>query len=272
MARDFSKNTSNYLSLGVDGINAIASGASAITYAAWVQADSFGTAATDNRIISECVSGTNVTGIALAVGNSPAVLAAYARSQSADSLQTKTGTTTVATGVWHHVAAVYDFAGDTITPYLNGVAEGGGSVTFGATTYTPSATTAHAGIGTGFSVGSPLSTAAQFDGRIGEVAIWRIGLSPGRIRAIANGASPEGVRPESLVAYFRLDGTGSAEFNAAARTPIGTISGSVPQGVPVPLPPPPGSLEDWFLYSPPAAGGVAGPVLYHSHYVNQGWR
>lgn len=230
MARDYSKNTSNFMSLGVGGLNAILAGASGITFAVWAQFDTFSTGATNNRIINEFGSGTT-SSLLLNVGNATPKFIVNARSQSADSLQTKTGTTTITAGAWWHLAAVIDFLSGTVTPYVNGVAEGGGAATFGSTTYNPSSTTGHAAIGCGLSATpTPLTSADQVDGRLERLGIWRGVLSPLEIALLADGESLLKVRRSAMVGYYRLDGQSNVARNLVGLGPLGLVTGSVPYG------------------------------------------
>jgi hypothetical protein len=249
MARDFSKNTSNFMTLGVGGLNNLLSGASAVTLVCWAQFDSpIGTGATNNRLICEFATGTS-SSILLNVGNATPKFVVNARSQSADTLQTKTGTTTITTGGWWHLAGVIDYAGGTVTPYVNGAAEGGGAATFGSSTYAPGSPTGHAAIGSALSaVPAPTSTGDQVDGRIAEVAAWRAALTAGELAALAAGVSPLRIRPASLVLYMPFHGVASPERSLVGNTPSGTITGSLPQAAHPPAMAPFGGNEDWAPY------------------------
>lgn len=249
MARDFSKNTSNYMLLGVNALSPLLSGAGAVTLSAWINGDTFTTAANDNRIISVLVAGTNNSGISLSINGATPKLRAGARAESGGTFFTVDGATTVTTGVWHHVLAVYDFAGDLITVYIDGASDGSSSSAFVSTSYTPSAITGNDMIGAVTSVGAtPANTAVQFDGRIAGVAIWKVALSAGEIAGLARGAPPTRLRPASLVFNMPLYGHASPERNLVGDGPSGTITGTLAQAAHPPVAAPFGGNEDWAPY------------------------
>lgn len=224
MARDFIKTAGNYMRLGINQVGPLLNGAGAISLAAWIYPDSTSSIANGNRAVSIYVANGS-TGLMLALHDGTAARVRIgARSQSGDSFQTKTGTTTVGTSGYSHVGGVIDIAGDTITPYYNGAAEGGGAVTFGAATWTNGTpTTSEDGIG---SEGIGSDTQNQFDGRIGEVGIWNGDIGAAGFAALAKGFSPLLVRPELLVAYFPLLGNDSPERDRISGL-SGTITGTV---------------------------------------------
>jgi len=57
-----------------------------------------------------------------------------------------------------------------------------------------------------------------FDGQLAHVAIWNVELTPGEVRALAQGWLPIYVRPTALLAYYPLAGEGPSsifEYNRA---------------------------------------------------------
>lgn len=219
MARDFTKDVLNYMRLGANALGPTLNGAAAVSIHAWVWPDTFTATANTNRVIQVHIANSS-TGLMLAIHDgATGVVRAGARSQSADGFQTRSGTTVVSTSGWSHIGAAFDFAGDTITPYYNGVAEGGGAVTFGASAYTNATpTTSYDAIG---SDGTPIIS-NQIDGRIAEVAVWTVDIGAAGFAALAKGVSALLVRPEALAFYMPLMGNNSPE-----RCRISGISGTI---------------------------------------------
>lgn len=230
MSRSYSKNTSNYTSLGAAAINPLISGASAVTLFAWGRPSSFTAGANGNRIISAVID-AGATGPMLAVGNgSGHVLRVGARSAAGDGFQTRDSVGTISTGAWVALGGVIDFAAGTITPYIGGSADNGGAATFGLTAYTPGTPTSHDGIGSSFTGSTPTNTGNQWDGPLAHIAIWVAALTSQEMADLAAGANPGAIRTASLVSYHRLAGYDSPEPNAISGGPSATITGSVPAG------------------------------------------
>lgn len=271
MARDFSKNTSNYMLLGANAINPLLSGAPGVTVSAWVQADAFDATDFNNRIFVALMTGASTSGIVLCVAGGPPARARFAiRSENGGTLYTCDGATTLSTGTWYHLAGVADIAGDSMATYLNGASDATASTAFTSTSFTPSTPTGNDTIGCVVGAGgtTPASTAVQFDGRIAEVAVWKVALSAGEIAGLAGGNPATKYRPQSLVLYHQLLGHGSPERSLVGG-PSGTITGTVAQASHAPVAPAFGRNRRVPYV---VTSGVVGPVLFHSHYVNQGWR
>ena len=232
MARDFSKNASNYIALSGTRWGALVNGASAISVACWANVDTIGTGVNDNRLLS-VVMGTSLAGMTLAIDGSGATkyLRVGGRSQAADSYQARNATSSFTTGTWHHCGGVFNLSGDTITPYFNGAAENSGAVTFGAASYTHSYTNGEDFVGAQTNAsGQPVDTAQQLDGRVAEFAVWNVDIGAAGFASLAKGASPLQIKPESLVSYFPLHGVYSTEHDwVSGRT--GTITGTVAKAV-----------------------------------------
>jgi len=231
MARDFSKNTANYLSLGTGTLGALLNALGAVSVHAWLYADTLSTGANDNRSVTVKVSGSSA-GVAMFVGGATAKFGIGGRSVVTDGFQSKSATTTFTSGAWHACGGVCDFAGDVVTPYYQGVAEGGGAVTFANPAFTYGAATNHDMIGAADN--APGSTAQQFDGRIAEVAIWTVDIGANGFASLAKGYSPPFVRPDKLIFYADLLGRGSPERDLRSGA-TGTITGSVPVYAHVPI-------------------------------------
>lgn len=230
MARDFAKNTAFYMTVGQNVIGPLLNGAAHLMIAAWINLDTISTLANHNRIVNIPID-AGVTGLTISVHNgTSAVLRVGCRSQSSDGFQTKDGTTVISTGTWHHVCGIVDIGGDTITPYLNGTAEGGGSVTFGAATYTDGTPTAGEldCIGGTLAGSVPATETQQIDGRIAEVGVWASATAFTAEDAAALSArfAPNLVRPDALKVYFRLLGADSPERDHWGGL-SGTITGNI---------------------------------------------
>lgn len=225
MARDFTKNLSNGIDLGNNQISALVNGASALSFHAWFYPDTYSAGANDNRLLGFRIS-SGGTGGMFGVDGSGAnkVMRVGGRSDSADGFQARSGTTNITTGAWHNGGGVIDFAADTITPYFEGAAEGGGAVTFANSTYvngTPGNTEA-----IGADVGNPGLTEPQWDGLIAEVAVWIGDIGAAGFATLNKGFSPLFVRPDLLVCYFPLFGEGATERDRISGL-TGTIEGTV---------------------------------------------
>lgn len=227
MARDFTKNTANYMDLGTDALNALFSGATDLSIHAWINADTFTTVNTDrNRILSQKITGTNSNGLALFIsGQAAPKVGLQGRSQTADAIQRVIGATEVTTGAWHSVGGVLDIDGDNIRIYLDGVQDTSTAVTFGATSYT-TGTAPTAGDMMGGQEDPPSTAELQFDGRIGEVAIWTTDIGTVGFEQLNDGFSPLFVRPDALVAYWPLIGNFSPETDIISAK-NGTITGTI---------------------------------------------
>lgn len=230
MARAFTKNTSNYMNLGVGTYAPVMNGATTMAFAAWCNATSLTTAATDNGIL-KFVTNVDLNFFEANVDGSvtPKVLRIGARSISTDTTQFKSATTSFTTGAWHHVGAVIDYGAATITPYMDGVAEGGGSVTFGNATLSTTATGATQSdcLGRRNGVTPPPSTGTQWDGSIAEVAVWKdVVPSAADFAAMALGFSPDQFATSGRIDVFRLQGQVSPETSLIS-TRVGTITGTV---------------------------------------------
>lgn len=227
MARDFSKNLSNYVSNSGTKIGSLLNGASAVSVAAWANADTLTTGASDNQIVALTI-GSGFASVTLSVqGNTtPKVLRAGGRSRSDDGFQSRVATTEFTTGTWHHCGGILDISGDTITPYFNGVSEGSGAVSFAATTYTHTSSSGVDVIGGNPGTSGPTATQFQFDGRIAEIAFWAGNIGAASFAALAKGASPLIIRPDILVAHFPLIGYQSPEYDCVGGL-TGTITGTI---------------------------------------------
>jgi hypothetical protein len=225
LARDASKNTSNYLSLGTNALGPLLNGAAKISMHALVVADTFDTGTNDNRILSVYINGTTTAGVVLALAGSAGAekVRVGGRSQSLDSFQAVSGATTVSAGTVYGVGGVLDLSGDSIRVYLDGAQDASSAATFANASYTNGTPTAADSISG--AVGSGSST--FFDGRIAEVAIWAGDIGAAGFGVLAQRVSPMLVRPDLLVSYWPLIGRESPErdrFGGVGATITGTVA------------------------------------------------
>jgi len=227
MARDFTKNLSNYYSLGVNAIGPLIHGASAISVAMWANLDTIGAAGFDSDHLGVAINGSTA-GVAIGVQGTitPKTLRVGGRSVSTDAFQVRDTITGYGTGTWQHIGGVLNFGADTITPYWNGVAENGGAVTFANTTYTNGTPTAADAIGTTATI-PPTSTDRQMDGRLAHLAIWKADIGAAAFQRLAKGADPRTIRRDALVFYRRLSGGRLHDVEDVGALTAGAITGTV---------------------------------------------
>lgn len=228
MARDFTKNASNYMRFGTAAFAAVAGGASVLCFHAWVNLDTFSTSANNNRVLNT-LQGSGISGIIFNIDKTGAnaVVTMSARSKSTDALQTKKGTTGISTGVWTAVGGRVNFGAATIATFINGVKESEGSVTFGQSTFAAgSGQNAEDTIGSDCAVASP-STANQIDGRIAELTVWKGDITDSGFAALAKGMPSSRIRPNVIISYYRLDGNASPETDLSGNRKNATITGTI---------------------------------------------
>lgn len=259
MARTFTKNLSNFASLGTGAMNAIADGAGAITIAAWIKYATADAGASSNRIFTGVIN-SNATGFLLCLngdGASPPYLRVGGRSTSGDTFQSVDGGSTLSASTWYHVAGVLDYANDTITPYVNGVADSvSTSVTFGATTYTSGTPTVADYIGCNGSAGVPVNTLVQFNGQIADLAIWFSAKMPSEILAMAKGVSPMRFNPRRYWPMSQATSTAIRELTRGG--PHATVTGSIPYAAHPPVGMPWTRNRDVFNGAVEGGGGSSG--------------
>jgi hypothetical protein len=121
----------------------------------------------------------------------------------------------VALNTWGHLAGVFASNADR-RPYVNGTRYADDTTTVGGL----SAPSVYVGVVTGV---------AFWDGLIAELAVYNIVLSDAEIAQLAGGASPLGVHPAALAAYWPLKGDVSPEpdsMGGAALTVVGPTKGA----------------------------------------------
>jgi hypothetical protein len=220
MARIFTKNLSNYLSLSNGGVGRLLHGFRYVSMHARVLYTSLdATGFTDNRVINLVMDGTVTTGLAMGVNTG--TFRVGARSQAADTFLTADGGA-ISTGVWTSVGGTFDFTGKTMAGFVNGIQTiTASALAFGANVYTHGAPTVADSIsGDG---APPTTTTRQVDGPIAEVAIWGSSTAPlsqADFADLSDGMSATAVRAESLIFYMPLLGTTSPEPATVGAPPL----------------------------------------------------
>jgi len=125
-----------------------------------------------------------------------------------------TDPTTLSAGRWYHGAGVFESDDTNRSVFLDG------TETTNSATQTPS-NVDNLMIGSQAYNSQPRQ---QFDGKIAEVGIWNVKLTPAEIAALAAGYSPLFVRPQNLVIYVPLINDNGAEL--INRTSWTTATGS----------------------------------------------
>ena len=256
MARDFTKNTSNFMRTPTGAIGDILNGASAYSWHCWAYFDTnTQTSDSDNRICHFLINSTGGSGFIACIdaNATPDLLRIYARSQSADGLQTAAAGS-ISTGQWYSLGAVVDIGGDAIRIYVDGSQVANTSVTFGATTYTDGTPSANDAIGG--PVPSQMTTARQIDGRLSEMAMWMRDIGTAGFAALANRVPATRINFPDI--YMPLDGKGSPEPCYVGSGLIGTITGTVGVGDHSPVAPAFG-FDNVFAFPTAAAGGAESP-------------
>jgi hypothetical protein len=224
VARDFTKNASNYMGIGIGGFGNLISGASAVSMHAIISPDSTSGVAggNDDRVLSSLINGSGTSGLYLGLESTAEVRVA-GRSQTSDTFHALNGTTQLTFGSWAAVGGVLDFNGDAIRVYVNGSQEASAAKAFSASSYALGTPTEEDSIG---GLGTPPATADQFDGRIAELAVWRSDIGTAGYLQLSKGISPLLVSPSTLVFYMRLIGQ-STEVDIVGGVKA-VITGSIP--------------------------------------------
>jgi len=233
VARDFTANTANYMSLGANAIGPLIDGAASFSVHFRVVFDTFHASggAVGRDMVSACINSTTA-GFAIShldpSGISGPRLRCGARSVSTDTYRVLDSSTDLSTGTEYGIGCVYQISADNIVIYLNGASDGSGiSGTWANASYTNGTPTAHDGLGAAFGGTTPVSADRQLDGRLSEVAIWAGDIGAAGFASLgADRVSPLLVRPELLVSYFPLLGKYSPEIDVVGGL-AGTITGTV---------------------------------------------
>ena len=229
MARTFSKNASNYATLGAGAMNALMDGAAAISVSVFAKAAGLtsGTPTAANRLLAFQIAGGNSIVILWQdAGSGNANVLAGGRSQEADGFQSCVGDEEFAYDAWHHIGLVMNYTTDRILVYVDGVLDKNQAVNFGSDTFVPGSPTLHDVIG---GDDETPTTDRQFDGDISEVHVFSGVLGATEFAAIAGADDPDTVTGGGItrIAGWRLLGDDSPEPDNVGSTDL-TLVGSIP--------------------------------------------
>lgn len=219
MSRDFTKNVSNYLSLGNNGIGNVLGSVGGVSVSFVMNRDTVGS-------LDDAFSFNN--------GNSASLLiwrmtdSIYSARVSADSYGKFLAANYNSTGSWRYHGISVDWSANpyVITRYLNGTSAATASPAATGGNYVHTSATIPDMIGTSTNGAGAPETTRQMDAKIAEFAVWAKVLTAGDFLALGNGASPLKVQPQFLRGYWKLNGQGSPEVELINR--LGTITGSLP--------------------------------------------
>lgn len=209
MSRDIPGASGNYLS--VSDVAAIDITGTALTVCCWINLDV-------NNATQDVVAkyGSSPLQYLLRINNS-GQLSVFIGDGGNDNA---VGGTTIGTGSWKHVALRKNGTGaGALKGYLNGVEEA-----------TATSNRSIADTSNPLTFGAAGDDTDQVNGRIAEVAIWNIALSPAEIAQIAAGKSPLSIQPANLKGYWPLYGNVSPETDLSGSGNNATIVGTVPAG------------------------------------------
>ncbi|MDC0157321.1 LamG domain-containing protein [Verrucomicrobia bacterium] len=132
-----------------------------------------------------------------------------------------TGSTTILTNTWYHVAAT--LSGNDVLLYLNGSQDGSGTLSRASFS---TSTTYIAGMPPAYS-----GSFANFDGLLDEVAVFDSVLSASQITSIYNSGVPGDLSSLNPVGWWRMgDGTGDTDSGGGAPANTDVIGTVVDQG------------------------------------------
>jgi hypothetical protein len=200
MSLVFTKNLSNYLSLGIARVGQYLNGAPQISFSCWANFQSLSAGAADNALMS-IYNGSNAFafGFLIASGTTPQI---RVRSQASDAATTVNATTNVVTNKWFQLGTSVDFGTGAIIIYLNGLNVGTGTGTFGSTTYVHSASINADSIGC--YPAPPGSTGVQAAAWVSDFAFWRGKLTNPEWISLAQGIDPRKINRVPLKLFWEM--------------------------------------------------------------------
>lgn len=227
MARLFTDaDIANYLTFGLNKIGPLINGAAKVSFHIWVNMVEYNTTgAFDNRLINVRMNGQTSLTVGFN-GTDSNKIRASGRSVVTDGLQTIGGATANTTGEWISVGGVFNYTGDSIRVYRNGVEDGSGSVTFGNSSYTDSADASTQDCIMLNSVCPPTVVAHLLDGYAAEVALWTDDIGTSGFLQLSKKFSPLLVRPDALVLYDKIIGKETTEIDIISKINL-TVNGTV---------------------------------------------
>ena len=197
-------------------------GSPAVTIEAWIKPSQIGSVM---AILGAWINASNQAGIYLEVSASGNI-GVGGRSQNGDSYQYAAGSTTLVAGQVYHVCGILDFANDSISIYVNGALDVTAAKTFGATSYTQSASTKTDKLATNAD-----ANGAFFAGNLDELALYGSALSSSDILANYQAG---GLSYASASVPLTLDGTTSSTASALPlrlRNLTDYTAGSIPMSL-----------------------------------------
>ncbi len=196
----------------------VAQNVPAATVTAWVNLASLPPSGAFREVVSISVNAagpTNSSRLALAVQGDGTAADLFAGGRSTDTEAQQTASATAANipmGTWTHVAAVYDFAGDVIRLYRNGLLLLTQAVNFSASS-TPNTPSTNSALGA-----QDQGNSNFFHGAIDEVRIHGRALSTSEIERLATG--------DGLKAQWKLDeGSGTLASDSSGNAYDGSLVG-----------------------------------------------
>jgi hypothetical protein len=232
MARDFSKNLANYISLGNGALGPLLSGGTTFAFSALIYWRTISSGQNDNQVITILNNGTTV-GVsfgldgALSAGN--ARIRMTVRSVNTDTRHGCSGNTNVPQNTWVQIGGQFSITAQYIDLWQAGINDSSvGSLPYANSTWTYGAPTAPDGIGAYAPGHASDVLTSHFDGLIAELAIWNTIFTLDDKLALGRFRIPSRVRPQNLIAYWPLLGRLSPEIDYRSGK-NGTITGSVPQ-------------------------------------------
>lgn len=225
---------------------------SAVTLVAWIRRESVVTGYL-NGVVSFSVNSsvpTKNSRAAIDLSSSGKVRILGRSTDSEAEQVISTALPVIVPNTWHHIAGVIDYAGDSISVYVDGVLKASGPVNFSQSS-TPDTLSSYASIGS-----QDDGSGIYFDGQIDEVYVYRRALDATEITKLFNVASPfitTSSLPNGTVGVAYSAQINSSEASSDAKWNVS--SGALPQGLSIitgPIPcatPVPGSLGGCFAPS-----------------------
>jgi hypothetical protein len=223
MGRSFTKNLSNYCSLGNNAIGSLLAGAPAISYHTWMYWRS-GTETTNQRhALINIIGNAGTASFSVWPNGTNVRINMLSRSVNTDGANVLLGTAgEIRLNEWFSIGGIASFQNSRCKTFINGNPSINTSAAYANAYYTQGNATSADRIG----ASGTGDTALQFDGIIAHTALWRCELTHADYKDLAAGLDPKSLYPESLVAYFPMQDPNGID-NVVAETP-GTITGSIP--------------------------------------------
>lgn len=213
MALDFTPGSSQYVNIGLDipTLNA----APACTVMAWVNPDAFGATRSVTEQSIGPPPGTSGTSRVFFNINSSGTIQIGARDADGGGSFVLNGVTSLVAGVWSHVAAVVDVAGDVNQLYINGVLDAAGTPAF------PNATFPATNSKNGCVAANDDGTGQYANGLIEDFRMYRRRLAPSEILAVYTARGTDGIADGMVERWLMREGA-----PGVLAVGVGTVKGS----------------------------------------------